>query len=78
MNVGELLPLGERAGDERGRDDGEHHLEEHEGLVRDGGRVVGVGRLPHAAQTQPVEAADDAALVGTEGEAYSPTAPTAR
>ena len=27
--------LGEGAGDQRRRDDGEHHLEDHEGLVRD-------------------------------------------
>ena len=35
--------LGERAGDQRGGDDREHELVDHEGLLRDGGGVVGIG-----------------------------------
>ena len=47
----EALTLGERAGDERRGDDGEHHLERHEREGRDRRRVVGVrllSRLPAA------------------------------
>ena len=74
----EALALGERAGDQRRGDDGEHHLEDHERLVRDRRRVVGVRLLADALQAEPVEPADEAAAVGAEGQAYSPRAPTAR
>ena len=60
----EALALGEGAGDQRRRDDGEHHLEGHEGRVRDRRRVVGVRLLPDAVQAEPVEAADEAAQSG--------------
>ena len=41
----EALPLGEGPGDQGGRDHREHHLEDHEGLVRDGrGVAEGIGR----------------------------------
>jgi hypothetical protein len=44
----EFHALGERAGDQCRRDDGEHELIDHEGLLRDGRRIVSVGS---AAQT---------------------------
>ncbi len=74
----EPLPLGERAGDERGRDGREHHLEEHERLVRDGGGVPRVRRRAHATQAGPLEPADDAAAVGPEGKAVSEEHPLQR
>ena len=40
----ELHALGKGAGDERRRDDGEHELVDHVGLLGNGGRVVGIGR----------------------------------
>ena len=36
----EFHALGERAGDQRRRDDGEHQLIDHERLLRNGGRVI--------------------------------------
>ena len=74
----ELHALGERAGDQRRRDDREHHLEQHERLVRDRLRV-GVERLDaDAAQADPLQPADDAALVGAEGQAVAPQDPLDR
>ena len=67
----ELHALGERADDEGRRDDREHHLEEHEQQVRDGGRVVGVGLDAHAVEAGPAQAADEAAVVGAEGQAVA-------
>src|SRR5207249_8004376 len=52
---------------ERGSNDREHHLEEHERLVRDGGRVAGRAR-PDSAQERPVEATDQASMVRAERE----------
>src|SRR5712664_1240780 len=71
----ELFPLREGTRDERRRDDGEHHLEKHEGLVRDGGGVRRVGLGSHPAQPYPLEAADDAPLVGAERQAIAPEHP---
>ena len=42
--------LAERAGDQGRRDDGEHELENHESLLRDRRRVVGVRFAADAAQ----------------------------
>ena len=74
----ELHALGEGAGDQRRRDDGEHHLEQHEHLMRDRLRVRVEGLDADAAQADPVEAADDAALVRAEGEAVAPQHPLDR
>ncbi len=57
----ELHPLGERARDQCRGDDREHELEDHEELVRDRRRVIGVGRQAHAPQPRPLQAADEAA-----------------
>src|SRR2546421_6333907 len=71
----EALPFSERAADQGGRDNGKHHLEKHEGLMRDGGRVIGIGRETHVVQADPFEAADDMELVRSEGEAVAPENP---
>ena len=55
----ELHALGKCAGDERRRDDGEHELVDHVGLLGNGGGVVGVGRERDAAQKEVLEAADE-------------------
>ncbi len=44
----ELHPFGIGAGDQRRSDHRKHHLEEHEGLVRYRGSIIGIGRSPHA------------------------------
>ncbi len=67
----ELGPLGEGAGYQGGSDDGEHHLKDHERQMGYRRRVIGVRRLPHVAQEGPVEAADDAAVVGPESQAVA-------
>ena len=48
----ELHAFGKRAGDQRRRDNGEHQLIDHEGLLRDGGGIIGIGRGAHAMQEQ--------------------------
>ena len=63
--------LREGPDDERRGDDREHHLVDHEELVRDGGRVVGVGRQPHPVQPGPAQPADDAPVVGPERQAVA-------
>ena len=64
----ELGPLGEGAGNQGRRDDGEHHLEYHERLVGYGGGVGVRWRQPHVLEAEPGEIADDAALAGAEGQ----------
>ena len=68
----EALTFGERAADQGWGDDREHHLEEHEGLMGDGGRIVGVRRKADAVEPNPLQATDDVALVGPEREAIAP------
>ncbi len=63
----ELHALGEGAGDERRGDDGEHELVDHEGLLGNGGGVVGIGRERDAAQEEVLEAADEGVAVA-EGQ----------
>ena len=63
----ELHPLRERAGDEGRRDDGEHELEGHERLGRNGRSVRG-RRGAHPGQPCEAKGPDDAALVGPKGE----------
>ena len=74
----ELLALGERARDERRRDDREHHLEGHEDLVRD--RLgVGIERLhPDTPKSDPLQSADDAAFIRAERQAVAPEDPLDR
>jgi len=71
----EALAFCEGAADQRRCDHGEHHLEEHVGLVRDGGCVVGVGREAHVVQPDPLQAADQMELVRSEREAIPPQDP---
>src|SRR3989475_8754400 len=71
----EALTFSERAADQGGRDNGKHHLENHEGLMRNGGRVIGVRREAHVVQSDPFEAADDMELVRSEGETVAPENP---
>jgi hypothetical protein len=51
--------LGERAGNQRRRDDGEHELVDHERLVGNGGGVERVGFGSHAAQEEVAQVADE-------------------
>ena len=46
----EFHALGERPRDQRGRDNGEHQLVDHEGLLGNGGGVIGIGRGAHVVQ----------------------------
>jgi hypothetical protein len=56
-----------------------HELVDHEELVRDRRRVVGVGREPHARQPSPLEAADQAAEgIRPEGQAVAEQHPLDR
>jgi hypothetical protein len=73
----EFHALGKCAGDERGRDDGEHQLVDHEGLERDGRRIVAVGLRTHAPQEDVVQATDEA-VAGAEGEAVADNGPKDR
>ena len=58
--------------DERRRDDRKHALKDHEGIVRDRRRVIGVGLSPHVPQARPVEISDDSVPgVRTEGQGVS-------
>ena len=59
----ELHALGKGAGDQRRGDDGEHELVDHEGLLGNGGGVVGVGAEGDAAQEEVLKAADEAVAV---------------
>ena len=43
QHAAELHAFGEGSGDERGSNDGEHQLVDHEGLQRNGGSIIGVG-----------------------------------
>ena len=63
----EAHALGERAGDQRRGDDGEHHLEDHERLVRDRRGVVGVGLEAHAVQPDPAQTANQAQTAEMSG-----------
>jgi hypothetical protein len=51
--------LGKRAGNQRGCDDGEHELIDHERLVGNGGRVKRIRFGSHAAQEQVAQVADE-------------------
>ncbi len=62
----EALALHEGAGDQRGRDDGEGHLEGHEQHGRD--RLAGPGRQADALEPDVLQAADEPALAGAEAE----------
>ena len=75
QKAAELDPLCDRAGDEGRRDDGEHHLVDHEGLMGDGGGVAGIGLQADAVQADPGQAADQAVDVRPEGDAVSPQDP---
>ena len=55
----EFHALGEGARDERRRDDREHELVDHVGLLRDGGGVVGIGSGADAVQEQIAQIADE-------------------
>ena len=55
----EFHALRERAGDQRRRDDGEHELIDHVGLLRNGGGVIGIGRRADAVQEQVAQVADE-------------------
>ena len=69
---GKLDPLGISPDDERRSDDRKHALKDHEGIVRDRCRVIGVGLPPHVPQTRPVEISDDSVPgVRTEGQGVS-------
>ena len=70
----ELHALGKCAGDERRGDDGEHELVDHEGLLGNGGGVVGIGSEGDAAQEEVLEAADEPVAV-TEGQRVADDGP---
>src|SRR3972149_10320047 len=68
---GELHPFGEGSRYKRGRYHGEHHLEEHERLMRDsGGGIRGRG-LGYAREPEELEAAYETQPVRGEREACS-------
>ncbi len=71
----ELHPLREGARDERRGDRGEHALVNHVGLMRHGRGIVRIGLQADAAQTDPVEPADEPATVGPEAERIAPENP---
>ena len=75
---GELLPLGESAGDERRGNGGEHHLEEHERLVRDRRRVRRIGRRTDPAQAGELEPAEEPSPVGSERQGVAEQHPLDR
>ena len=69
---GKLDPLGISPDDERRCDHRKHALKDHEGIMRDRCRVIGVGLPPHVPQTCPVEISDDSVpRVRTEGQGVS-------
>ena len=73
----ELHAFGKCAGDQSRRDDGEHELVDHVGLLRNCGRVVGIGRQAHAAQENVLESANKAGAV-RKGERVSHDCPEDR
>ena len=74
QHAGELHALGEGSGDQRGRDDGEHQLVHHEGALRNGAGVIGVGIGADAVQEQILQAADEG-VAFAEGEAVADDGP---
>jgi len=70
----ELHAFGKGAGDQRRGDDGEHQLVDHEGLLGNGGGVVGVGGERNAAQEEVLEAADEGRAVA-EGQRVAHDSP---
>jgi hypothetical protein len=70
----ELHALGKGAGDQRRGDDGEHELVDHEGLLGDGGGVVGVRRDADAAQEEVLKASDEGVAMA-EGQRVADNGP---
>ncbi len=70
----EFHPLRKRPGDQRRRDDGKHQLVDHERLVGNGGRVIGVRLQPDALQEEVVETANEAMPLA-KGQAVSDQGP---
>ncbi len=70
----ELHALGKCAGDQGRRDDGEHELVDHVGLLGNGGGVVGVRGERDAAQEGVLEAADKHVAVA-EGQRVADNGP---
>ena len=64
----ELHPLGKCTGDQRRRDHRKHHLEEHECMVRYGGRIIGIRFPSNPVEPEPFKRTDDAPYVWPEGE----------
>ena len=73
----EFHALGECAGDQRRRDDGEHELIDHVGLFRNRGCIIGIGSKAYAAQEDVFESADKAVAVG-KGQRVSNDCPEDR
>ena len=68
----ELHALGKGAGDQGRRDDGEHGLVDHEGLMGNG-FGIGLERLgPHPHEAEVIQVADEVAHVRAKGQAIAP------
>ena len=67
----ELDPLRHRAADERGRDDGKHHLKQHERLLRHRSGVIRIRRAVHAMQHKICERISDKAIALRERHAVA-------
>src|ERR1700693_529641 len=72
---GKLHPFGKGAGNQRRRNHREHHLENHEGLMRYRRRRIGVWIVPNTTQTKPGKAPDDPPFIRSKGEGISPEDP---
>ena len=65
------------AGDERGRDDGEHQLVDHERALRNGAGVVGIGIGTDAVEEQVLQSAEEGSAFA-ESDAVADDGPDAR
>ena len=71
----ELHPFGKCPGDQRRRDHRKHHLEEHECMVRYGGRIIGIRFPSNPVEPEPFKPTDDAPYVRPKGERVTPQHP---
>src|SRR5258707_10304982 len=72
----ELDALSERAGNQRWRNDGKHHLIDHKSSVRNSSGIVGIRLGPDPAQAKPLQATEpSAADVRRKCQAVAPQGP---
>src|SRR5918992_5074869 len=64
----ELYAFCKRARNQCRRNDRKHHLVDHKGSMRNGGRIIGVGFRADSVQPKPIQASDQSANVWSESK----------